>query len=110
MMSFRPVSGREHPGPCFREEQAMLRSAKVQMVAVLAAGALLGYAAASGRLSPFLPAGAAPPPDGKTTAGPSEPGKGEPDTCCDALNKGQLLAKADAKGGGADAKKPNIVV
>ena len=37
----------------------MLRNVRLQMVAVLAAGALLGYLAASGRLNPFQRAEAA---------------------------------------------------
>ena len=41
----------------------MLRNTRVQMAAVLAAGALLGYLAASARLNPFQRADAADPPE-----------------------------------------------
>ena len=41
----------------------MLRNAKIQMLVVLLAGTLIGYAAASGKLNPFQRGEAAPPPE-----------------------------------------------
>src|SRR5262249_49839709 len=94
----------------------MLRNARVQMAAVLAARLLLGYLAASGRLNPFQRAEAADLTTGATGVKPTEPGGGTGPACCDGVNKGQLLARADANasGGGAGGqngdKKPNIVM
>jgi arylsulfatase len=80
-------------------------------IALVAAGGLLGYAAASGKLNPFARAEAAP-------LGPTVAAKAaDKDACCtDGLDKAQLLARAEPKsraGDGpvaADGKKPNIVV
>jgi arylsulfatase len=80
------------------------------MAAILAAGVLVGYLAASGRVNPFQRAEAAPPPSGV-----AEPGSGAGPTCCDEVNKGQLLALAGPKvnaaaaGGQEGGKKPNIL-
>jgi hypothetical protein len=46
----------------------MLRSTKVQMIAVLAIGALFGYAAASAKLDVFRTGIAASPPKGQLVA------------------------------------------
>ena len=88
----------------------MLRSARLQTVAVLAAGALLGYAAASSGLHPFRRAGASPPPEGAAARPADCDGTGP--ACCEGANKGQLLALADTKAAlaAADGKKPNILV
>ncbi len=86
------------------------------MVAVLAAGAVLGYLAASGNLNPFARAGTAPPPQEARAARADESAGAEPACCSDGLNKGQLLALADRKAVAAtaraqqDGKKPNILV
>src|SRR5262249_34526493 len=86
----------------------MVRSVRLQMVAVLAAGALLGYGAASGHLNPFQQAGAA--------GQPAQLGNGADQACCtEGVSKGQLLAleahneKVEAKAAQA-GKKPNILV
>jgi arylsulfatase len=79
------------------------------MAAVLAAGLLLGYLAASGRLNPSSKAEAAPPPAGTAQRG------GDGPACCDEVNAARLVALADARPGTAapaaraDGKKPNIV-
>jgi arylsulfatase len=90
----------------------MLRSAKLQMIAVLAAGALLGYAAASGGLSPFFRAAA---PQQEEAAAKPAPCEGSGPTCCDGVNKGQLLAlvthnAAVQEKAAANGKKPNILI
>jgi len=94
----------------------MARNVKLQMLAVLAAGALLGYLAASGKLQVFQKANAAraakPAAVGQTAA--SEAGCA--DGCCaKGLSRGRLVALADPKGRAALAraelsgKKPNIL-
>src|SRR5262245_3468124 len=75
---------------------AMLRNRRVQMAAVLAVGALLGYLAASGRVNPLSWAGAIPPAAQPGGVKPAEPGSDKP-ACCEEVNKGQLLALADPK-------------
>ena len=71
----------------------MLKSPRFQALLVLAAGGLLGYAGASGRLrlNPFADAG---PPAGRvgknSAAGPAE-------CCAESDAKGILLAQADTK-------------
>ena len=89
----------------------MLRNSRVQMAAVLAAGALLGYAAASGSLNPFSRAHARPPVEQAGNVKPADSDGADQPGCCDALNKGQLLARADEKKGGDEknATKPNIL-
>jgi arylsulfatase len=84
------------------------------MMAVLAAGALLGYLAASGKLNPFSKADAASLPP-RTTSTKAELSSAAQATCCDGLNKGQLLALADPKprpnlsAAQEGGKKPNIL-
>jgi arylsulfatase len=89
----------------------MLRNTRFQLVTVLGLGVLLGYAAASSRLNLFArAAGPAAPARKAAAANPAEAG------CCDGVNKGELLARADgnaapvAAGAQADGKKPNILV
>jgi arylsulfatase len=91
----------------------MFQKTRVRTAAVLAAGALLGYLAASGKLNPFSRVQAGPFPDQGAGARPAEAGS-QP-TCCQETSKGQLLALADprlhtavtdAQQGG---KKPNIL-
>src|SRR5437868_14590282 len=94
----------------------MLRSTRVQMLLVLAAGALIGYAAASGKLNPFQRAEAAQPGGPtvveKTVA--SQPA-GSFGCCPEDATKAQLLAMSDPKvqtavaRAQAQGKKPNIV-
>jgi arylsulfatase len=85
------------------------------MAFMLVTGALLGYAAASGKFNPFQGAQAAPP--GQSTAadttGGSQPA-GAPACCPEGANKGTLLALAEPRAGAvaraeANGKKPNIV-
>ncbi|HEY1379435.1 MAG TPA: arylsulfatase [Gemmataceae bacterium] len=89
----------------------MFRTARLQLVAVLAIGGIGGWLAGSGRLqSPTHAQTSAPPP---AEAAAPRPG------CCGEADRGLLLAKADnplpGSGGGAgqrtgDGKKPNILV
>jgi arylsulfatase len=96
----------------------MLRNMRLQMMAVLAVGALLGYLAAAGHLNPFQKVGAASPSANAAIADPSASGNEASSLCCSAgENKGQLLAMADPKrptagasGGQAEGRKPNILV
>src|SRR5262245_23226397 len=89
------------------EGEPMLRNTRLQMMAVLAIGALGGYLAASGRLNPFQKADAAP------TANRAETGSSEKADCCsEGATRGQLLALANTKAAAAEGqngKKPNIV-
>src|SRR5262245_51965567 len=93
----------------------MLRNTRVQMAAVLAVGALLGYLAASGKVNPFSRVEAAPSPPEPASGKPEEAGSGAKPGCCDDLCKGQLLARAENKGNAAfeeaqnTGKKPNIL-
>jgi arylsulfatase len=92
----------------------MLRSARVQVVAALTVGVLLGYGAATGHLNLFQRAGATPQPEGAAAAKPAESGGAGP-ACCDGAYKGQLLALAahndEVRVKAAESgKKPNILV
>jgi arylsulfatase A-like enzyme len=89
----------------------MLRNTKLQMAAVLAVGVLLGYLAASGRLNPLSRAGATAPTAPTGVVKPAEPDNGACPACCEAVNKGQLLARADGNGATrkAEGGKPNIL-
>ncbi len=78
----------------------MLRSTKVQLALVLAAGIVAGYAAASGKLNPFQRAEANPP----ATAPAAAAKPADCPTCTAGADRAVLLAKADEKG-----KKPNIL-
>ena len=89
-----------------------LKNVKVQFLAVLGLGALLGYAAAYGHLNPFAKAdaGATDQPKAAASSAPAAPG-----CCSDGLSKAGMLALADhneivkAKAA-ASGKKPNILV
>jgi hypothetical protein len=70
----------------------MLRSSRLHMSGILAAGALLGYLAASDGLNLFGKAGAAPQPP-QASAQPSQPGGETLPACCDGAARGQLLAR-----------------
>jgi arylsulfatase A-like enzyme len=93
----------------------MLRNTRVQMAAVLAIGALLGYLAASGRLNPFSRADAASSTAEAAGTKPAEAGSGGKPACCDDVCKGQLLARAETNVNAAleeaqnSGKKPNIL-
>src|SRR5207248_4719192 len=83
----------------------------LQMMAVLAIGALLGYVAAAGGLNPFHRASAAPAVAEGTAPAPAA---GQA-ACCDGVDKAQVLAAVSAHNAKAMAtaaqngKKPNIV-
>ncbi len=95
----------------------MIRGTRLQSLAILATGALLGYLAASDKLNPFPSAQAAQRPTADPgramSAKPSDDG---PACCSDDIGKGTLLALATPSGGSALAgaqvagKKPNILV
>ena len=95
----------------------MLRGVRLQTIAILAVGALLGYLAASERTNLSAKALAAPTAaDGTNELASTQPvGDPGPVSCSDGLSKGALLALASPKAGGAAAgvqasgKKPNIV-
>src|SRR5262245_37019982 len=91
----------------------MFRNSKLQTFVVLAVGALLGYAAANGRLS--WPADAAPgsPPAPSKLADaalPAAPAQQPAGCCMEGDAKGILLAQAGkAAPAPAAGKKPNIL-
>src|SRR5262245_39587154 len=93
----------------------MVKNARVQMIAMLAVGGLLGYAASSGKLVGFRSANARPP---ESAAGESEssPVPCASGACCsEGATRGQLVAmaapnaKVSAAAAEANGKKPNIV-
>jgi arylsulfatase A-like enzyme len=93
----------------------MVKNTKVQMLVVLLAGALAGYAAASGRLNPFQRGEAAPPSEPSTTEKTKAAQPDEPACCSENTGKSKLLALADrnlrnAANAQANGKKPNFVV
>ncbi len=88
----------------------MHRSNRLLMTAVLAAGALAGWLAGSGRL-PTLPRSEAAPPTQAVSAPAATP-------CCDGAERGVLLAQANPAAAAlplvagqpaANGKKPNIL-
>jgi arylsulfatase len=85
----------------------MIRNTRVQMAGVLAIGALLGYLAGTGRLSPSSTAEARPLP-GLKNLKPAESSNGGKLSCCDGMNT-RLLALADNKDRDKSGKKPNVV-
>src|SRR6516164_6971476 len=94
----------------------MFKSTKVHMIAMLAVGGLLGYAAAWGKLDVFREALAASPqqPVAENAANPAKCGA---DSCClEGLTKGQLVASVDHRVNAAGShaqdsgKKPNILM
>jgi arylsulfatase len=78
----------------------MFRNSKVQMVAFVAVGALLGYLAASGRLNPFSQASVTPNSPTSASVKPEEP-KGLAPACCTVPPQFVNQQK--------DGKKPNIL-
>ena len=75
----------------------MLKNTRVQLIAVLAIGVLLGYAAASGKLDMF---GRASGEQSRQSVADKEIFSVEALGCCsEGLPKGQLLAQVDTKGG-----------
>jgi arylsulfatase A-like enzyme len=91
----------------------MLRNTRVQMMAVLAVGALLGYLAASSRISWQADAAPAVPSAGKLadSANPAGAGAARPAGCCmEGDARGVLVAQAGKAAAPAAGKKPNIVV
>src|SRR5262245_2316056 len=91
----------------------MFRNTRVQMAAILAVGALLGYLAASGNLNPFSRADANSPTAQAKGVKPADPDSEDKPDCCKDVTKARLLARADEKpkSGGEEknATKPNIL-
>ena len=91
----------------------MYRNTKFHTVVFLAAGALLGYAAASGNFRLNQPADASPanPPGASCRPAESSPAPAAAAACCmEGVEKGLLVAQADRnQGRAASGKKPNIV-
>jgi arylsulfatase len=95
----------------------MLRSARLQTVSILAAGAVLGYLAASDRLNPSPDARASNPEDQPR---PVQPGKADdipaPAGCSDGISRPALLAMATTRAEASatraqdSGRKPNILV
>jgi hypothetical protein len=86
-----------------------LKNVKLQFLLVAGVSALLGYAAAYGKLNPFQQADAGPTeqPKAATVAAPAAPG-----CCSDGLSKAGMLAlathnEAVADKAAAAGKKPN---
>jgi hypothetical protein len=75
----------------------MFKNGKVQMIAMLAVGSLLGFVAGSGKLDVFRNANAAPSPSSEA-ARESIPDQAAAATCCsEGAIKGELIAMADVK-------------
>src|SRR5262249_10159504 len=92
--------------------KVMLRNPKVQALLLMAAGALLGYGAATGNLRLNWPANAAPAGSQALPTRPVEPAPAERPACCmEGDAKGILVAQAPKGGAQAQAsgKKPNIL-
>ena len=92
----------------------MLRNTRLQAAGVLAVGALFGYLAANGRLTPFLAAQASQPPALKATAPPSGVSTNQEPTCCQEVGQERLVALAGPRAGkmpdcSGCARKPNIL-
>ncbi len=76
----------------------MVRGWKIQVAAVLAGGALLGYLAASASVSSFSGAQASAPVVQATSPKPADPGSAaRPACCCQEVDRGRLLGLADAE-------------
>src|SRR5262245_56282427 len=85
----------------------MFRNTRVQVLAALAVGVLLGYLAASGRFGPHQ--AEASPSTQQSAEKPAVPGGDRPG-CCDGAARNNLLALARQDGKDQPAgKKPNIV-
>jgi arylsulfatase len=92
----------------------MMKSSRAQMFAVLAAGALLGYAVASGGLAMPRKASAEPPQPNATD--PPAAARAVPACCSEGATRGQMVALANprlkeavAEAEGKNGKKPNIL-
>src|SRR5262245_40348295 len=96
------------------EEDLMQRNVRLQMVGMLAVGALLGYLAASGKPNPFATASTTRQAQEEKAARADKPEGGEkPACCCDGADRGQLLVRANGKAAARAAdsgKKPNILI
>src|SRR5262249_12488627 len=113
----KDVTGRSlHSHPIFPTRRRIMRTKTMVQAAILVAlGALLGYAAASGQLRPDRLANAANPDKAPAADRPAG-GAPCPDCCTQGANPEQLVARADRdaaddpKKPAADGKKPNILV
>lgn len=92
----------------------MLKSSKFQAILFLAAGALLGYGAASGNFRLNWAADAAPARSQTAISKPVEANPEQARCCMDGGKRGLLVAQADKTGAqkqpAGKGKKPNIVV
>jgi arylsulfatase len=89
----------------------MLRNTRVQMGAVLALGAVLGYLAATGWPNPLSWAGTTRPATDNPSAKPSAPGTPVNAGCCEGGRCDQFLVRAESGlKPAATGKKPNILV
>jgi arylsulfatase len=96
----------------------MFKRTHVPALAMMAIGALLGYAAASGKWSPLQQPRVAAEPGGQSarqSGNPGSEGTPEAECCSEGVNKGQLLALATHNRKVAAAtqqggKKPNILI
>jgi arylsulfatase len=96
----------------------MFKRSQILALVTMAVGALLGYAASSGKWNPFQQPRAAAETGGQTEQQPGDPGGGgtsEAECCSGRVNKGQMLALAArnrnvAAGAQESGKKPNILV
>jgi hypothetical protein len=77
-----------------------MRNTKVAIAAVLTAGALLGYLAASGRLNPSQRTDAAELAEATAGVKPAESDSGGQPARCEEVSQGQLLARAEPKAEG----------
>jgi arylsulfatase len=81
-------------------EDLMFRNTRVQVLTVLAAGAVLGYLAGSGRFG-----------SRQVEASPAAPPAADKSACCDAVTKGDLhaLPQKNAPQPAANGKKPSVL-
>ena len=91
----------------------MWKNVRLQFLLVAGVSALLGFAAASGKLNPFQKADAGQPEQPKAAA-PTGAAPTAPGCCSDGLSKAGMVALAThndavAAKAAADGKKPNIV-
>ncbi len=90
-----------------------LKNVKLQFLLVLGLGALLGFAAASGKLNPFANADGGQP-EQPTAAAPTAAAPAAPGCCSDGLSKAGMVALANhnddvAAKAAVAGKKPNIL-
>src|SRR5438270_7775177 len=77
-----------------KERHRMWKNVKFQLLLVAGVSALLGYAAAAGKLNPFAKADAGQTEQPKAAA-PAAAEAAKPGCCSDGVNKGTLVALAN---------------